>query len=215
MLQTPAETLCREVADCDLEGHAVYIVEWSEISAVLPGLHKPTAMAWTSHVLDETLEPWLTRQGRWRGPGFATIVHRDRCPTWRETLAACLHELAHWLSDNRSTNRAPANTQQRDAFMAALLRWCSAPEPTDQPPWLSHEAPFVRASAHLAHRASSVMQSIRPAHLKFSQAYYGIAEGNWMTALESELHATGSIRGILANEPPPGFKKLYDQLTSD
>lgn len=205
----PAENLCRDVAGDDLAGHAVYVVDWAEISERFPEMHRAGALAWTSPYLDEALEPWLREQDRWQGPGFATIVYRASIETWRDTLGCVMHELAHWLTDERAVSPTPV---PQEAICMALAAWCAS-EPVVAPPWAGHEAPFIRAAAHLAHRAGDQMESIRPSMLRFSLAYTGLTENTWMTALGSELGTSGSIRELLTTPAPAEFNDLWQACT--
>ena len=212
-----AELLLRTIAADDLDGVGCYVVGFDQIKESEPRLHGSKSLAWTSHLLPTTIRPWLESQGRWIGDGFATVVHQDRIPTWRDTLGCCVHELAHWVSDDRALKVPDIVTSELAELYATALRdWSDGYiMPSEKPTWFQHEAPFVRAACHLAHRANQVVESVRPKNVHFAARYYAwpFTEENFMRSLISELEATGSIRDILKTAAPDEFTELWNAAT--
>jgi hypothetical protein len=213
-----AELLLRTIAADDLDGRGCYVVDFESIAHIEPRLHGSRSLAWTSFLLPTTIRPWLESQGRWIGDGFGTVVHRDRIPTWIDTLGCCVHELAHWVSDDRAIEvRDQIPVEMAEQFAMALRDWSDRGEdtPRTNPTWFQHEAPFVRAACHLAHRAGQVAEAIRPKHVQFATQYYPqpFNEETFMSSLSSELDSTGSIREILRSDAPDEFTELWTIAT--
>lgn len=204
----PAERFLRTIAQADLDGVGCYVVAWADIATALPGLYREGTLAYTSSIADRVLQPWLESQNRWTGPGFATVVFRERIASWVDVLGCCVHELSHWLSDDR-----PADTRPADELERELADWAAATYERPNPPWQDHESPFIRAAAHLSNRAGIVLEAIRPRTVRFSTAYTGYSENTWMRTLETELDYSGSIRELLRTDPPADFMDLWNFVT--
>ncbi len=214
-----AERLLRTIAADDLDGFGCYVVDFADITHIEPRLNGSGALAWTSFLLPITIRPWLESQGRWIGDGFATVVHRDRIPSWIDTLGCVVHELAHWVSDDRALDvHDEIPVEMAEQFAMALRDWSDRGDdaPRANPTWFQHEAPFVRAACHLAHRANEAVEAIRPKHVRFASMYYPwpFNENMFMTAIESELDRVGSVRTILQNTAPKSFVELWEAATT-
>lgn len=209
MLHT-AEQFLREIAGDDLDGVGCYCIDWRQIEDYLPGLHRDGVYAYTSGYLPTAVKPWLGAQGRWAGHGFCCLVFRDRIVNWPNVLGCCTHELAHYLADE--TYSRPAKTDHAEAVYL-LANW-AADSARPSPPWAGHDDPaFIRAAAHLSHRAYKTLASVRPEFVRFSKQYFGISEQTWLTALGDELDRTGPIRDILSEPPPESFIQLHRNAT--
>ena len=219
-----SEALLHEIAADDLGGRGCYLVQFSEVAAYEPRLRGGFAAAWTSPLMDLILADWLTKQGRWRGRGFATILHADLLPRWMEYCGAVLHEFAHFL-----TLPLPSDCQDESIVDRSLelvgwlpLHWTEKnhrPETVRTvatlPRWHEQGPSFVRACCHLVYRAQQTVY-IRPEHLRFVTPYHPghrVNEDHFMQTLGDELAITGSVRQILTTPAPELFNQLWKYAT--
>lgn len=198
--------MLREV-EPSLQSSAVYILDAKEFDP----LERPSdVLAWTGFLCDLQVSDALRERGQWQGEGFAAIVYFDRILNSQRHLAGLvLHELAHWLTfPKRSSPYSELDAATATEWVAAATDAADAAT-NDDPPWMRHEPPFVRAACHLAYRTMKRFD-ISPHYLSFSQTYYDVGEWVWMRTLASELPAMehASIRDILQTEPPAEFSDL-------
>ena len=215
---TSSEQLIQEIAGDDMVDQACYLVPFAWVADHEPRLRGGSCAAWTSPLADLLLHSWLSSHGRWHGRGFATILHADQLPTVQLFAGAVLHELGHYLTFPVVDSDCVA---ERSSVLVGYLplRWAEpspvAIDPRPLPRWHGHGSDFVRACCHLAHRVESVIESVRPSHIRFVKPYYfGYSESHFLQALGSELERTGSIRAILAEPAPKAFAELWQRATS-
>ncbi len=209
--QAECEVILMDVAADDLSGRPIYILNGRDVERYDQRLASD-GMGWTSRVADLMLADHLADQ--WQGRGFACVVYPERCQDAQHLVGCVLHEAAHHL-----TYPVPsATTVPVEAVSVELLSWIpQRPRPAtpiSTPPWYQHEAPFTRAAAMLAYRVSNIIESVRPHHLRFVRPYYqGFTEDHFVQALHDDVRRSGSIRDILADDPPGAFTRLYAMAT--
>jgi hypothetical protein len=212
--QATAERVIRLLTN---ETRPIYLLDVAEI-----GVSPQTVAGWTSGVLDLCCR--VAIGDRWQGRGFCAVIDPAKFETWQEIVGACLHEFAHYLDHGLTelpVKRRDPELLQIAAIMSAKIQFEFPKQDPDDPddlppPWDMHEARFVRACCHLAHRAGALVESIRPQHLQFGIRYYGhpFGENVWMTAIDSELSHTGDLRTLLDTDPPAKFAETYRLATS-
>ncbi len=212
-----SDELIRKIAADDLVGRGCYIVNFSEVEAYEPRLRGGRVAGWTSPIMDLILADWLTKQRRWTGRGFATILHADLLPRWMDYAGAVLHEFGHYLTLPPHEDCDEIVNRSQTVIGWLPLQWAERkhePPPVSMgvqlPRWHDHEADFVRACCHLAYRAQHSVY-IRPEHLRFIGPYHSciVHEDHFMQALGEELEQTGSIREILQTPTPELFVRLW------
>jgi hypothetical protein len=217
--------LLQSIAADDMVG-ACYLVNFHDVEAYEPRLRGGYAAAWTSPIMDLILADWLTKQERWTGRGFATILHSDLLPRWMDYAGAVLHEFGHYLTmpvtkDCDKDESIVNNSLELVGWLPLLWSEKNHRPITVQtvarkplPLWHDHGPDFVRACCHLVRRAQHSVY-IRPEHLRFVSPYHGrrVHEDDFMDALESELSSTGSIREILRSDAPDEFTELWTIAT--
>lgn len=211
--------LLRQLAPGDLAGQQLYVVDARQVEQYDSRLGLPGAAGWTGRCADLQLADFLTRAGRWQGRGFACAVYPDRCRDVQHLVGCAAHELAHFVCYPQ-----PQETgQAADVLARELLGWLDTPgtattqqAAAELPRWHQHGADFVRAAAHLSHRAGLLMQSVRPAHLQYSKPYLGsaFAERMWVDALAGELDTRQPLRELIKTPAPQRFVELWELATS-
>jgi hypothetical protein len=218
--------LLREIAPDDLDGVPVYVIDFRQVATYEPRLRFGSCEAWTGPLADLLVADFLHRSGRWKGRGFATVIHGDRLPTWQARMGAAVHELSHFLE----TPQTPASELSESellrhavAFLRATPQAWSDPSQQAQPPaktlppWHDHGSRFVRSAAILAHRTERLIESIRPRMVRFSRDYLGqkFTEQTFVDSLGEAVEDPRPIREILENSPPKEFTELWELATSD
>ena len=217
-----SEALLHDIAVEDIADRGCYLVDFSEVANYEPRLRGGWASAWTSPLMDLILADWLTKQGRWRGRGFATILHPDLLPRWMEYAGAVLHEFAHYLTLPVANDCEDVANHSLELVGWLPLQWSEKnhrPETVRAgkplPSWHEHGSDFVRACCHLVSRAQHSVY-IRPEHLRFIGPYHPghrVHEDQFVEALGSEINQTGSIREILKTPSPEAFNRLWRYAT--
>lgn len=215
-----AEAVLREVAADDLADRPVYIIDTQEPGAERFRDPGPRVLAWTSRAADLQARSFLRAANRWQGRGFCCIVHTERLGSLPSLIGTCLHELAHWLSWPMATDTEVDERVEREPLPRWFLDWAATAKVEPPPaakPWHGHGQQFVRACSVLSTRVESVMEAVRPRFVNFGEHYFGhpFTETTWLSTLRDEVVRPGSIREILADEPPKAFKRAYKLATGE
>jgi hypothetical protein len=214
-----AETLCRNVAGRDLEGHPLSIIASSQLPESQGGAS--ICLGYTTPSLDLYLRDYIDD---YRGRGPCMVIE---CPVDGDflaedvehfTLVTALHELAHILE-------RPSLYQERAGVDPAKLKFESlvvgqavSKEPTlDLPLRYGHGINFIRICLHLRHRAAIHGTLIAPNNLCAGWQYglshasaYERALGN-----EPERMHDATFRQILNVACPQAFQELWSADTDE
>ncbi|HUG89249.1 MAG TPA: hypothetical protein VML55_00340 [Planctomycetaceae bacterium] len=216
-----AESICRSVCP---ELSAVYIVLRAELNSSFDQCGR--CLGYTSPFLDVQLEPFLERDGRWAGRGFATVIYEDAIlAAWRARrpgfdvdwllTTVVLHELAHHTERGRSwRHKLAVELAERP-----LKDWANTGPPklsreflsfdADLPPWHNHGAEFIRSAIHVVHRAWTLCGfPIHSQQIDAAGELYGLASiGDYAHALGDEPArlADRPLLEVLASDPPEAF----------
>jgi hypothetical protein len=220
ILDHPAAAFCRRLAP-ELEGLPVYVAVWSRLPEDRRGSR--SSGGYTYCGLAGGLRDLIGEE--WAGHGFAMVVNDANCDTMHEEdrrdyfLSTAVHELAHWLEDPAKWKAEAAYgatiTPGRAVEVAkAITTWHQIAG--ERPRLEFHDADrhgprFIRAAAHLYHRAGGHRSQLFP-----RDVYGGYQRPRWSgapayeAALGAELTrmAGRSFAEIHAEPPAPAFLAL-------
>jgi hypothetical protein len=216
-----AESLCRQVAPCDLGDAPLYILPQTGVPANCGG--RSTADGFTAPSLDLYLRDVIGPA--WRGRGPCMVVNdidlSDGQPDPIDIESAfcgiVLHELAHILLRPAPFKPRPDAEPAKIAFESLVVGHAVATEPpadAQVEPFAGHEADFIRVALHLRHRAD-LAGTLVPMFYYCAGTFYGLSHPNrYREALgdEPDRMAGLSIREILATPCPETF---WHQWTID
>jgi hypothetical protein len=217
-----SEALCRRVAPLDLGDRPLYVLPQSALPAELAV--SESCGGYTAERADLQLRPYLG--DRWAGRGPLLVVNdlalRGAPPDMQPHCwdGIVLHELAHVLAEGWT---GQADDPEADAVeirakalaMAASLRDTEAIRPA-LCPWRWHELHFLRAAAHVLHRARQLGAACWAEHMvpdiyRVGPFFLYLREA----AAEAAALADRAIGSILATPPPSGLRTLWEEAIAD
>ena len=221
-LRNDAERAAQDVLKCG----RVYIAVGSELPH---RLRDPHNLAWTGWNVDVVLQPWLHR---WVGRAPCLVINDamvrrevQKMLLWRPAAnpdrefasyfhEAVVHELAHVATSSYSfEERSPAFVESVEKDLVAS---CAAPHqpPLSEPvPWRDHDAVFLRAAGHIAHRLAQRLGLLCSPHVETHS--YGLSSWwRYAATISDEVVrlADVALADLARIAPPPAFRSLW---TSD
>ncbi|HET6917820.1 MAG TPA: hypothetical protein VFH56_17165 [Acidimicrobiales bacterium] len=207
-------SLCRLVAPLDLKGRACYTIPAELMGEEVPKFD-PSIGAWVGITwlqADSECQPWLSKHGEWKGPGFGCLLKPPASAPPEFWAAIAMHELGHWLAG--WPVRLPQTASDR--FRAEVAAYSARVEDagrlaTDAARYIvAHHYAWLRAMLHLQHRA---MAGGCQFPLEFLMALEHLsALEDYRAVLWPELESRSpeeSIIGILESPPPADFAWLW------
>jgi len=187
----------RAVAGDWLEGLATYVLVDSLDHRLVRD-----ACAWTSPVLDFTMQSVLESHGLWEGPGFACVLSARQVGALsgdrlrRFVVGASIHELSHWLSFAEHS-KAKRSTG----------------------PWSGHDVPFMRAAIYCTWRARDRHDpSLTTEDVAIAGFDYRLSNpGRYEQALSPHYGLAHQLplRELMQLAPPTRFVELFNADASE
>jgi hypothetical protein len=218
-------TLC-SLAPLDVRDVPIYIAMTSD--GIPEGVLPRCAFGTFGRMLDIHLREWLTSRGEWHGRGFAIVIDDDKLratvsPQFHDQaiLATAIHELGHALDVDAIDLAEPADAKVCCAALTVsaamwdqmLLKESSsaADLASRVPAWFTHEAEWIRATAHLAWRAKRQGLPIGLFCLADFARYELSSADDYAAALEPEFQPSGncSLIELRKQQPPAAFVDLW------
>lgn len=207
-------SLCRQVAPLDLKGCGCYAIPAELMGADVPQF-SPSIGAWVGITWLQAAtecQPWLTKCGEWKGPGFGCLLRAPESAPPAFWAAVALHELAHWLAGwpvrlpEASSDRFRAEVSARAGRIADAKQLG-----TDAARYIvGHDSVWLRALLHLHFRAAGTGSQL-PLSFFMADGHLSALEDYRATLLPelASRRPMESIIGILETPAPTDFAALW------
>jgi hypothetical protein len=155
----------------------------------------------------------LKKRGEWTGSFPSAIVFCSEPASESDVLGLMLHEAAHILPANAPI--PDRNDEPEGMHQLQLEMLSSSPQEMSNAilrPWRDHDHKFVRRVLHLKFRAEQIGLNVPWRSLFSAGANYGLsplADFAAELATEPQRCTRMSFKEIEADEPPPGFLRLF------
>lgn len=159
---------------------------------------------------------------------FVTIVSRERMSrghlnSWTKdylAINAVLHELAHHVEGlahgirhEKLHGPIVVNDENLDWLTLDFLSTSSSTPALQQDPWWNHEAQFVRAAIHIAHRSNELEFYTSTEYMQIAGQHYALSPVDAYAERlgdEPRRRANEPLVDLLADDAPTEFVELFD-----